>query len=307
MIRVWTKQCEPVGEDSASIARVAPASRKLSRRTFGRIGRLPVIATGVALIAGCGEGTTEPRAQIAGRYELVTVDDRPLPFRSVPSTGLDYDIPYGELLLRIDGTFGFGAGILFTDRGSYTRAGDSLSLEWSELDAFGEPIRMTGSVTGDRIVLQVMDWRVAPRYGFRRSVVSQPAVTEGLYTLASINGQGPPFVLEDGRLAGHPWFVRVAYDSIAFSEGVFFRRGRGDETGYVDAAGDTLLVADEYWGHGSIRPGPSSNTVILRRYWADPNFRDWADTMVVSGGALLHEVLGSSDADTLELRYERER
>lgn len=310
MVRVYTKQCEPVGDESnASIVRLARSGRVLSRGIFGRIARLGrVFASGVALVASCGEGTTEPRPQIEGRYELVTINDDPLPFYFPQSTGLDYAIPHGDLLLRTDGTFGFGAGYLFEDRGSYTRAGDTLSLEWSELNAFGEPIRMTGSLAGDMIVLQGLDWLVPLRYGFRRSVAGPPAITEGLYTLVSVNGRGPPFVLENEVLEdGRRWFHRVTHDSIAFSEGVFYRRHRREEAGSVDAAGDTLLAAGSYSAHGSILAGPTSNTVILHRYWADRGSSDWADTMVVSGGALIHEVRISSGSATLELRYEHRR
>lgn len=98
------------------------------------IRRMLFLAALVLALPACGDNGTEAEASFAGTYTLQTIDGHALPF-----TGEEEVVTSGSLILRADKTWTVtftahdaSGDASFTDGGTYTISGNSITLLSSE-------------------------------------------------------------------------------------------------------------------------------------------------------------------------------
>jgi hypothetical protein len=236
--------------------------------------------------AACGDGITHPGAA-AGYYRLVSVNGQPLPYVSPPSMGLTYHITRGDLVLRSNGTFRHGLG---GNIGFGWIVDGTYRLSDGELVLSDTPVRLPGGTTarlsGDSVTVVYLSPSDADlRLIYRRTQLVPNTLPSNRYRLRSINGRtGAPLVdydetIGDLRLVGY-----VDFDSLEFSDGIFFRRHRYEShIGYTNGQA-TMFSYGEWTMWGAYESGPG--WVVLSYYSPPPSIpaRDSlsiaADTLV---------------------------
>jgi hypothetical protein len=264
--------------------------------------------------AACGDGPTEGRSPIVGRYTLATVNGEELPWSGmIATTGPAATVTSGDLVLRADGSFGVGlvGAPPYFQLGRYsvdstTAAGErALTLHYlvgpTEADSARAPLVMSG----DSLI-----WAMPPaegflgvRFAFVRSAAAAPAV-RGKFALTSVDADAtPPFVIFDvpdgeGRL-----LVAAGFDTLTFNDdGVFYQQHRAEHSLHVDADGDTTVFEAIEWStHGTYSRSPAG-ALVLR-----PFFSMWrgrpTDTLsvVLTGTALERRWVHGEDTFTERL------
>jgi len=234
-----------------------------SRRPIG----LAVLV--LATAAACGDGVTIP-GRAAGYYRLVSVNGQPLPYVSPPSVGLAYlQIWRGDLVLRSNGTFRHGlggnVGFGFVVDGTYRVSNGELKLSDSPLG-----VAVSAQLSGDSLRLIYL----GPAdddliFTYRRAQLAPSTFPGNRYRLRAINGRtAEPLVAYDTTIGEHRSVAYVNYDTLEFSDAVFFRRHRAEsEVGYTNGQA-TLVGSSEWttWGAYESRPG----SVVLFHYSPPP-------------------------------------
>lgn len=218
----------------------------------------------LAMAAACGDGVTIP-GRAAGYYRLVSVNGQPLPYVSPPSMGSFYQIWRGDLLLRSNGTFRHGLGgnigFGFVVDGTYRLSDGELVFSNSQLG-----LGTTAQLAGDS--LRVVQFGPADDdriFIYRRRQLAPTTFPGEEYRLRSINGRtAEPLVAYDTTIGDQRSVGYVNYDSLEFSDGVFFRRHRAESgVGYTNGE-ETMVSSSEWttWGAYESRPG----SVVLFHY-----------------------------------------
>lgn len=219
------------------------------------------------LTAACGDGVLPPRA-VAGYYRLVTINGQPLPYVSPPSIGFGVvQVWRGDLLLRPNGTFvsGVGGNIAFgfIAEGSYRFSGGELFLEMDGGPASNDGV---GRMAGDSITFVSESSFGQPlTFTYRRAQLGPSTVAAAPYRLRSINGRtGEPLVEHDTTIGDTRYIATVLFDSVTFSDGVFFRRHRSESAITYIGATPGLVSAEEWTTGGAYESGPG--WVVLLHY-----------------------------------------
>lgn len=251
---------------------------------------------GGVCIAACSDTSRPPAA--AGHYALASVNGQPMPFVSPPSGGFYYaPLTIGDLVLRADGTYGLGLTWFF--EGTWTLDGTRLHL--AQFMAQG-PNGTDAEAQGDSVVIDVPGsggngtvYGTSPpmHYVFRRSTAAAPVVTSGTFALTSINGRGEPLMLVDTVVNGMRFVDRVLYDSVTFTDGVFFRKRRAEEYASNGVGG-----YESYDTFGSYRGRPDS--LVLTYYRPPSSGMSATDRLAVEQQALVRRT-----AFTTGIRVER--
>ena len=222
-----------------------------------------------ATAAACGDGVTIP-GRAAGYYRLVSVNGQPLPYVSPPSTGLLRQITRGDLVLRSNGTFRHGlggnVGFGFVIDGTYRVSDGELSL--SDSPVGGGP---AAQLSGDSITIVYFDPADADlRFTYRRTQLPPTTLPSNRYRLHSINGRtAEPLVVYDTTIGDNRSVGYVVFDSLEFSDGVFFRRHRAESTiGYTNGQ-QTSFSSSEWTTWGGYESG--SGWVVLFHYSPPPS------------------------------------
>jgi hypothetical protein len=251
----------------------------LTRRPLG----LAVLFV-IALAAACGDGVSPLRTG-PGYYRLVSVNGQSLPYISPPSAGMPVQITRGDLVLRSNGTFSLGIGgnvaFGFVVSGTYRRSGGDLVLEGPEpVGDFVVP------VSGDSITFTSSDFSGQPlTLTYRRTQLGSSTVPGDRYRLRSIDGRtAEPLVEYDTTFGEHRSVGHVLFDSLTFSDGVFFRRHRSESaTGYTNGQ-VTTVSASEWTTWGAYESGPG--WVVLLHYSPPPSVLG-RDSLSIAGDTLV--------------------
>jgi hypothetical protein len=247
-----------------------------------RLSGLVLLVVGVA---ACGDGIS-PLLTVPGYYRLVSVNGHSLPYLP-PSIGQARPITRGDLVLRPNGTFshGLGGDIAFglVTGGTYRVSGRELVLEGTE------PIDdVVARVSGDSIIFQYPSLITQPlTLTYRRAQLGQGGIPGDRYRLRSINGRSDePLVEYDTTIGDQRSVGLVHFDSLVFSDGVFFRRHRSESaTSYTNGDVATISAAEwTAWGAYETRAG----SVVLEYYSAPPFSSLVArDSLSVAGDTLV--------------------
>lgn len=271
-----------------------PAPRR-TRRALASL----LAAAAIMGPAACGDGPTEGRSPLTGRYALVTVNGGAVPWSGALLTvGGVRTITGGDLLLRADGTFGVG---IRGDAGSFTvgrYTSDSTTAAGDRALTLHYPNGTTPADSAHTMLLARADsviWIIPPASGYlgarfafvRAAMPTSPA--RGTFALTSVGTDDvAPFELFS-TMNGEERSVRVvAYDTLTFEgDDPFFRQHRLEQVLSISARGDTTPTALWSWiAWGSYARGENGE-LILQSF--SPSWEDrMADTVwVASGGASL--------------------
>ena len=239
-----------------------------------------------AVAAACGDGVSFPRTA-PGYYRLVSVNGQAPPYLSPPSMGPFVRITRGDLVLRPNGTFSHGiggtVGFGFVVEGTYRLSTRELVLEGTE------PIDdVVARVSGDSIIFTSPDFVGQPMtFTYRRTQAGSSTVPSDRYRLRSINGRtDEPLVEYDPTIGGQRSVGQVLFDSLVFSDGVFFRRHRSESAiGYIDGEVATVS-ASEWTTWGAYESGPGW---VVLEYYSPPPFSSIAprDSLSIAGDTLV--------------------
>jgi len=120
--------------------------------------------------------------------------------------------------------------------------------------------------------------------------------------LSSINGRtDQPLVVHDTTIGATRYVSLVPFDSVTFSDGVFFRRHRSESTiAYV--GGEISSIASEEWTRwGAYESGPG--WIVLMHYSA-PQSAPARDSLSIARDTLVRRT--SLITGVLEERYTRD-
>ena len=267
----------------------------LSRRPLGLAVLLFVVAT------ACGDEVTIP-GRAAGYYRLVTVNGQPLPYISPPSTGFIRTVTRGDLVLRSNGTFRHGLGgsigFGFVVDGTYRVSGGEVTF--SATPVGGGPAAL---LSGDSITIVHFDPLDADlRFTYRRVQLPPSTIPSNRYRLHSINGRtAEPLVVYDTTIGDNRSVGYVVFDSLEFSDGVFFRRHRSESAiGYTNGQ-QTFASASEWTTWGGYDSG--SGWVVLSHYSPPPSLPAARDSLSIRGDTLVRRT--PLITGTREERYTR--
>lgn len=231
----------------------------------------------------CGDGVSPLRS--AGYYRLISVNGQALPYLSPPSMGLLMHISRGDLVLRPNGTFRHGlggnVGFGFVIDGTY--------------DVGGQEITFDGSSPLDDVVAQMSGDSITFAYPgpvgnpltltYRRAQLQPTTVPSDRYRLRSINGRtAEPLVAYDTTIGDHRSVGYIPFDSLFFSDGVFFRRHRSESAvGYTNGEVTTVSESEwTTWGAYESRPG----SLVLLHYSPPPGVPQ-RDSLSILGDTLV--------------------
>lgn len=232
-----------------------------------RLLRLAVISV---VAVACGDGLS-PLRSVAGYYQLASVNGQPLPYLP-PSIGLATPITRGDLVLRADGTFSHGLGgtIAFglVVDGTYRLSARELVFEgMAPIDD------VVAEVSGDSITFAYPSLVTQPMtFTYRRAQLGPGTLPGDRFRLRAINGRtDEPLVVYDTTIGDQRSVGYVAFDSLIFSDGVFFRRHRSESAvGYTNGQVATVSSA-EWTTWGAYESGPG--WVVLVHYSPPPSVR----------------------------------
>ncbi len=125
-------------------------------------------------------------------------------------------------------------------------------------------------MSGDSITLAYPDFAGNPiTLVYRRVSLEASSVPSDDYRLRSIDGRtAEPLVAYDSTIGDHRLVAYVTFDSLLFSDGVFFRRHRSESAvGYTN--GQVTLVSESEWTTwGTYESRPAA--VVLLHYAVPP-------------------------------------
>jgi hypothetical protein len=251
----------------------------------------------------CGDGVS-PLRTASGYYRLVSVNGQALPYLSPPSMGLPMRIWRGDLVLRPNGTFSHGVGgdvgFGFVADGTYRLSNQEIVFQ-----IHGAPIDagLTAQVSGDLISFAYPDLPGhSMTFTYRRAQLAPSTLPSDRYRLRSINGRtDDPLVAYDSTIGDTRYVATVAFDSLVFSDDVFFRRHRSESAiGYVGGAPGTVS-AEEWTTWGAYESGPG--WIVLLHYSPPSSSIPARDSLAIAMDTLVRRTLLVTGM--LEERYAR--
>jgi hypothetical protein len=240
-----------------------------------------------SLTTACGDGILLP-GTVAGYYRLVTINGRPLPYISSPSQGTPVQVWRGDLVLRPNGTYllGFGGNraLGFVAEGTYRVSGRELFLRLNGAPGTGDD---AGQISGDSISLAGQDFSGQPfTLIYRRARLGPSAVASARYRLSSINGRAAePLVVYDTTIGDTRFVATVLFDTVTFSDGVFFRRHRSESAIAYIGGQPSVASAEEWTTWGAYESGPG--WVALLHYSPPSLSIPGRDSLSVAGDTLV--------------------
>jgi hypothetical protein len=147
---------------------------------------------------------------------------------------------------------------------------------------------LVAHVSGDSITLQYPGFAGAPiMLTYRRAQPEPSVVPSDDYRLRAINGRtAEPLVAYDTTTGDHRSVGYVVFDSLFFSDGVFFRRHRSESAvGYTNGQVTSVSAAEwTTWGTYESRPA----AVVLLHYSVPPASGVPArDSLAIAGDTLV--------------------
>jgi hypothetical protein len=130
---------------------------------------------------------------------------------------------------------------------------------------------VVGALSGDSLAITYPDYSGQQlTFRYRRAQLGSSAVPPERYRLSSINGRTEePLVVLDTTIGDTRYVNLVAFDSVTFSDGVFFRRHRS-ESAIAYVGGDISSIASEEWTRwGAYESGPG--WIVLVHYSVPPS------------------------------------
>ena len=244
------------------------------------------VAFVVAVAAACGDGVS-PLRSTPGYYRLVAINGQTLPYITPPSAGIPaVQIWRGDLVLRANGTFAHGiggnVGLGFLAEGTYQLSNREVTFRLN--GAPGGDV--TGPASGDSISFSWPDFYGQPiTFTYRRGSLPPSSVQSPRYRLRSINGRtAEPLVSYDTTIAGTRYVGSVLFDSLEFTDGVFFRQHRSQSAVTYPPSGLPLASAEEWttWGAFESRTGG-----VALVYYSPPPFVPARDSLSITGDTLV--------------------
>ena len=245
------------------------------------------VVFGVAVAAACGDGVG-PLRNAPGYYRLIAINGQPLPYISPPSTGTPLAISRGDLVLRSNGSFanGLGAnlGLGSVAEGTYQLSDREISLRASGVPAGSE---VHGLMSGDSIFFLWPDlYGQTATFTYRRASLPANPVSSPHYRLRSIDGRtAEPLIAYDTTIAGTHYVGNVLFDSLAFSDGVFFRQHRSQSAVTYPPNGLPLAGGEEWITWGAYEPRPGG--VVLVHYSPPMISSPARDSLAIAGDTLI--------------------
>ena len=259
----------------------------MTRLAFSRRPLALAVVFLVAAAAACGDGVG-PLRNVPGYYRLVAINGQPLPYVSPPSMGLSpVAISRGDLVLRANGTFAQGVAgnvsLGVVEEGTYQLSDREVSLRWD-----GSPIgsEVRGQVSGDSISLAWPDFYGQPMtWTYRRTSPPPSSLSSGRYRLRSINGRtDEPLISYDTTIAGTRYVGSVLFDSLEFTDGVFFRQHRSQSAIAYPPSGLPIANAQE-WTTGGAYESRTGSVVLM--YYGPPPSLLARDSLSIAGDTLV--------------------
>jgi hypothetical protein len=238
----------------------------------------------LATATACGDGITLP-GRAAGYYRLVSVNGQPLPYVSPPSSGLFVQVSRGDLVLRPNGTFKHGlrsnVGFGLAVDGTY-RLSDGVLVLYDTPQSGGVSAQLSGdSITVNYFGPADDDLRLT----YRRAQLAPTTFPSERYRLRSINGRaGEPLVAYDTTIGDNRSVGYVVFDSLEFSDGVFFRRHRAESAAGYTNGQQTTFSSSEWTTWGAYESG--SGWVVLLHYSPPPSIAA-RDSLSIVGDTLV--------------------
>lgn len=259
----------------------------MTRRPFSRRPLSLAVVCVVAVATACGDGVG-PLGNVPGYYRLVAINGQPLPYVSPPSMGGSLvAISRGDLVLRANGTFAHGlagnVSLGVVEEGTYQLSDREVSLRWD-----GSPIgsELRGQVSGDSISLGWRDVYGQPMtWTYRRTSPPPSSLSSGRYRLRSINGRtDEPLISYDTTIAGWRYVGNVLFDSLHFTDGVFFREHRSQSGIAYPPSGLPIANALE-WTTGGAYESRTGRVVLM--YYGPPPALPSRDSLSIAGDTLV--------------------
>jgi hypothetical protein len=237
-----------------------------------------------ATAAACGDGVTIP-GRAAGYYRLVSVNGQPLPYVSPPSSGSFVEVTRGDLVLRPNGTFRHGLG---SNVGFGLAVDGTYRLSDGELLLYDTPQSggVAAQMSGDSITVTYFGpTDQSLRLTYRRTPLAPTTMPSPRYRLRSIDGRTTePLVAYDTTIGDNRSVGYVLFDSLDFSDGVFFRRHRAESAiGYTNGQ-QTTASGSEWTTWGAYESG--SGWVVLFPYRPPPSTAA-RDSLSITGDTLV--------------------
>jgi hypothetical protein len=262
-----------------------------SPSTFAAMGHFKhesLLAAALLFCSACSGDATGP-GDGSRYYKLASVNGHALPF-----VDNSMWVTRADLLLRADGSFVLGVvgngGSIST--GTYRPNDSTAALLFADAPV-GSSSQLAGPITNDSVVIVVQQLGnshpadVYFRHVYRRAALDANPVAAPTFELASINDHGPPLILSD-EVQGEAdrFVVRVLYDSLMFSDGMFYRRHNALRSVYYRRPSNDSLVA----GAESVYGGYYSTVgarMILHPYIPSDLVDRSSDTLTVDGRNLV--------------------
>ncbi|HJU73621.1 MAG TPA: hypothetical protein VJ717_07730 [Gemmatimonadaceae bacterium] len=165
--------------------------------------------------------------------------------------------------------------------GTYREQSDVLRLAPRLADTTGLELR--GLIAGDSVVFDSVA-SMPLRWVYRRDALQSVPIMSGLFTLDAINGHRAPLKFYEDVIGSHRVIGFARYDSLWFTDGIFFLRKRSERlVRYLDT-GDSLYSETSWSTHGTYEG--SSSHLILRHNFL-PEGLPLRDSLAVSGPSLI--------------------
>ena len=240
--------------------------------------------------AACGDGVG-PLRNVPGYYRLVAINGQPVPYTSPPSLGLaPLYISRGDLVLRANGTFAHGlagnVSLGVVEEGTYRLEDREVSLRW---DGSPSGTEVRGQVSRDSISLAWPDVYGQPMtWTYRRTSPPPSSLSSGRYRLRSINGRtDEPLISYDTTIAGWRYVGSVLFDSLEFTDGVFFRQHRSQSAIAYPPSGLPIANAQEWTTGGAYEARPGGVVLI---YYGPPPSVPTRDSLSIAGDTLVRRL-----------------
>jgi len=199
-------------------------------------------------------------------------------------------------MLRRDGTFTLMLdGLLVLLDGTYETAGAELTLKVSNAEP-GAPA-ITALIGGDSV--RFASALPAADLVFRRSPIPNTPVRDASYILTTVNGRGAPFVESDTVLNGTRYVSQVSFDSVTFSDGVFFRGHRAESAVAYLPSGNSVVSEADGQPFGTYTG--SAGWLVLHRYFDAGLGQPSIDSLAIGSDALTRVI--RLRGRTIEERY----
>jgi hypothetical protein len=201
------------------------------------------------VLAACGDAVVPD--ENAGVYRLESINGAHMPAAMPNGPFGGQFIARGDLLVLPDGHFELQIASMFPSlvTGTAHVSDGSVTLVW-QFEGDTTHYRATGTAGGDSLALTVINGAHVTQV-FRRFARRRPAIGDGTYVLATINGDPVPAAISDDTSGGIRYVHRVVYDTIMLRNGLFFSRSRKETQAAYNPAGDSAVGSNAFTTFGT--------------------------------------------------------